>query len=108
MDEMETDNYAPSTTGICKVAECPKHSAKGEKYSANTFPSVTLGKNHFGEAVFVEYLVSDTRRTNIECPNQHSVNIFQKKQQKNATTTASAATTTTSAPPPHPLPPRSP
>jgi hypothetical protein len=35
---------SPSTTGIERFAECLKHSAKPEKHSANTLPSVTLGK----------------------------------------------------------------
>jgi hypothetical protein len=33
-----------STTGIERFVECLKHSAKPEKHSAKTLPSVTLGK----------------------------------------------------------------
>ena len=34
------------TTRIGGFAECPRHSAKFKKHSANTLPSVTLGKAH--------------------------------------------------------------
>jgi hypothetical protein len=34
----------PLTTGIGRFAECLKHSAKPDKHSATTLPSVTLGK----------------------------------------------------------------
>ena len=32
------------TTGLLEFAECPKHSAKDRKHSANGSPSVTLGE----------------------------------------------------------------
>ena len=35
-----------STTGLLEFAECPKHSAKAIKHSANGSPSVTLGEQH--------------------------------------------------------------
>ena len=34
------------TTGLLEFAECPKHSAKGIKHSANGSPNVTLGEQH--------------------------------------------------------------
>ena len=34
------------TTGLLEFAECPKHSAKDIKHSANGSPSVTLGEQH--------------------------------------------------------------
>ena len=35
-----------TTTGLLEFAECPKHSAKGIKHSANCSPSVILGELH--------------------------------------------------------------
>ena len=37
---------AAYTTGLLEFAECPKHSAKGIKHSANGSPNVTLGEQH--------------------------------------------------------------
>ena len=34
------------TTGLLEFVECPKHSAKDIKHSANGSPSVTLGEQH--------------------------------------------------------------
>ena len=36
----------PSTTGFSRFAECRLHSAKASLHSANSLPSVTLGKHH--------------------------------------------------------------
>ena len=40
-----------STTGLPEFAECPKHSAKDIKHSANGSPSVTLGEQHSPKTV---------------------------------------------------------
>ena len=39
------------TTGLLEFAECPKHSAKDIKHSANGSPSVTLGEQHSPKTV---------------------------------------------------------
>jgi len=38
-------------TGLPEFAECPKHSAKDIKHSANGSPSVTLGEQHSSKTV---------------------------------------------------------
>jgi hypothetical protein len=66
----------PDTTGHNSFAECLRHSAKPRKHSANTLPSVTLGKHfaecntrqrtlgelYIGNGLFAEYFLSDTRQ----------------------------------------------
>ena len=39
------------TAGLLEFAECPKHSAKNIKYSANGSPNVTLGEQHSSKTV---------------------------------------------------------
>ena len=38
--------FAPLTTGFTSFAECRLHSANASLHSANSLPSVTLGKRH--------------------------------------------------------------
>ena len=44
-------NHAYITTELLEFAECPKHSAKDIKHSANGSPSVTLGEQHSPKTV---------------------------------------------------------
>ena len=45
-EEVPQRCHSSCTTGLLEFAECPKHSAKGIKHSANCSPSVTLGELH--------------------------------------------------------------
>ena len=44
--ELFPSSKASCTTRLLEFAECPKHSAKGIKHSANGSPSVTLDEQH--------------------------------------------------------------
>ena len=60
------------TTGLLEFTECPKHSAKDIKHSANGSSSVTLGEQHSPKtvtakptlpSVFYRALGTDTRQS---------------------------------------------
>ena len=63
-----------STTGHRLFAECPKHLAKHQIYSAKTLPSVALGIPHTAtvdsaKQAFAECIFSDTRQSFAVCHN---------------------------------------
>ena len=75
------------TTGLLEFAECPKHSAKDIKHSANGSPSVTLGEQHSPKTVTAKPTLPSVfyralGKAFAECPTLGKVEI-EKKPEKN-------------------------
>ena len=66
------------TTGLLEFAECPKHSAKDIKHSANGSPSVTLGKQHSPKKV-----TAKSTLPSVFYRARHSAKLKPKKTRKN-------------------------
>jgi len=85
------------TTGLLEFAECPKHSAKDIKHSANGSPSVTLGEQHSPKTVTAKPTLPSVfyralGKAFAECPTlgkvetekkPEKIGIFTQKKMKN-------------------------
>ena len=68
-------------TGLPEFAECPKHSAKDIKHSANGSPSVTLGEQHSPKTVTVKPTLPSVFYGRPSA--RHSAKLKPKKTRKN-------------------------
>ena len=73
------------TTGLLEFAECPKHSAKDIKHSANGSPSVILGEQHSPKTVTAKPTLSSVfyralGKAFAECPTLGKVETEKKPE----------------------------